>query len=461
MLNDVLCISAAVAAAVALNTLGVTAAGAAGPVAKAHPVAQAPGGRQPSGMPAPGSLLWASRLSGPRNVLDRPSSLAVSPDGKTVFIAAPNQAAASGDDYATVAYRAATGARLWTQRYNGPANHSDVPTAVAVSPAGTTVFVTGLSETGTGGSGYATIAYNAATGAQLWVTRYDGPARSDDVAKSVAVSPAGTAVFVTGYTAKGAVTAAYNAATGAQLWAKSDPGHVASSVAVSPDGKDVFITGDATVAYRASTGAQLWAKNYHGRYAVSVAISPDGAKVFVTGVKYLTGAQSDYITIGYRASGTRLWTQRYGDPAHDNAAAAVAVSPDGATVFVTGRRGDAQGRSGFATIAYRAATGAPRWTQRYNKPVHANTAFALAVSPATGTVYVTGASEAPDQADVATVAYGAAAGARLWVQDYNGPARGDDYATSVAVSPNGTKVFLTGPSWGGKGYDNLTIAYQG
>ncbi len=461
MHNDVWRISAAVAAAVALSTLGVTAAGAVGPVARAHQAARAPGGRQPSGGTAPGSQLWASRLSGPRNVLDRPSSLAVSPDGKTVFIAATNQAAASGDDYATVAYNTATGARLWTQRYNGPANHSDVVTAVAVSPTGTTVFVTGLSETGTGGADYATIAYNAATGAQLWVTRHHGPARSYDMAKSVAVSPAGTTVFVTGSTTKGAVTAAYNATTGAQLWAKSDPGHNASSVAVSPDGKDVFITGNATVAYRATTGAQLWAKSYHGRYALSVALSPDGANVFVSGVKYLTGAQSDYITIGYRASGARLWTQRYSDPAHYNAAAAVAVSPDGATVFVTGQRGDAQGHSGFATIAYRAATGAPLWTQRYNKPAHANVATALAVSPASGTVYVTGSSETPNHEDVATVAYGATAGARLWVQGYNGPANGNDYATSVAVSPNGTKVFATGPSWGGKGYDNLTIAYQG
>jgi DNA-binding beta-propeller fold protein YncE len=461
MLNDVLRISAAVAAAVALNTLGVTAAGAAGPVARAHQAAKAPGGRQPSGRPAPGSQLWASRLSGPRNVLDRPSSLAVSPDGKNVFVATTNQAAASGDDYATVAYNTATGARLWIQRYNGPANHSDVPTAVAVSPTGTTLFVTGLSETSTGGADYATIAYNTTTGAQLWVTRYHGPGRSDDEAKSVAVSPAGTTVFVTGSTTKGAVTAAYNAATGAQLWVKSDPGHVASSVAVGPDGKDVFITGNATVAYRATTGAELWAKSYRGRYASSIALSPDGANVFVTGVKYLTGAQSDYITIGYRAGGTRLWTQRYSDPAHYNAAAAVGVSPNGATVFVTGQRGDARGDSGFATIAYRAATGAPLWTQRYNQPVHANAAMALAVSPASGTVYVTGGSETPDHTDVATVAYGAADGARLWVHGYDGPAHGNDYATSVAVSPNGTKVFTTGPSWGGKGYDNLTIAYQG
>ena len=458
-------ISAAVAAAVALNSLGVTAAGAADPVTQAHQVAKAPGSRQASGVPAPGSQLWASRLSGPRNVLDRPSSLAVSPDGRTVFIAATNRAAASGDDYATVAYNAATGARLWTQRYNGPANDSDVATAVAVSPAGTTVFVTGTSETSTGGADYATIAYNAVTGAQLWVTRYHGAAHDSDVAKSVAVSPTGTTVFVTGYTSgsttRAALTAAYNATTGSPLWVMGYQGHTASSVAVSPDGKDVFITGDATAAYRATTGAQLWAKSYHDRYASSIAISPDGTNVFVTGVKYLTGALSDYITIGYRASGARLWTQRYGDPAHDNAAAAVAVSPDGTKVFITGQRGDARGHLGFATIAYRAATGAPLWTQRYNKPAHANTATSLAVSPTTGIVYVTGGSQAPNQEDFATVAYGAAAGARLWVQGYNGPANGDDYATAVAVSPNGTKLFVTGPSWGGNGYDNLTIAYQG
>jgi len=153
MLNDVLGISAAVAAAVTLSTLGVTAAGAAGPVAKAHQVAKAPGGRQSPGVPAPGSQLWASRLSGPRNVLDCPSSLAVSPDGKTVFVATTNLAAASGDDYATVAYNTATSARLWTLRYNGPANHSDVPTAVAVSPNATKVFTTGPSW---GGKGYDT-----------------------------------------------------------------------------------------------------------------------------------------------------------------------------------------------------------------------------------------------------------------------------------------------------------------
>ena len=46
---------------------------------------------------------------------------------------------------------------------------------------------------------FATFAYNASTGVQLWGTRYDGPANDDDGANSIAVSPNGTRVFVTGW----------------------------------------------------------------------------------------------------------------------------------------------------------------------------------------------------------------------------------------------------------------------
>ena len=135
-----------------------------------------------------------------------PCSVAVSPGGTRVFVTGTSQGTGSHKDYATVAYSAATGARLWVQRYNGPGNGDDDVSSVAVSPGGTRVFVTGASQGSGSREDYATVAYSAATGARLWVQRYNGPANGDDEAFSVAVSPGGTRVLVTG-TSQGAARA--------------------------------------------------------------------------------------------------------------------------------------------------------------------------------------------------------------------------------------------------------------
>src|SRR5690606_33385061 len=49
----------------------------------------------------------------------------------------------TGFDFATVAYDTATGARLWVARFDGPASRTDRARAVTVSPDGATVYVTG------------------------------------------------------------------------------------------------------------------------------------------------------------------------------------------------------------------------------------------------------------------------------------------------------------------------------
>src|SRR5262249_58498295 len=86
---------------------------------------------------------------------------------------------------------------LWASRYNGHGEGVDTAEAVAVSPAGDVVYVTGPSEAHPYDPDYATIAYNAATGATLWVSRYNGPAGGGDYAPSVAVSPGSGAGYVT------------------------------------------------------------------------------------------------------------------------------------------------------------------------------------------------------------------------------------------------------------------------
>ena len=319
------------------------------------------------------------------------------------------------------------GAQLWAKLYNGNGGTGSDADSVAVSPDGKTVFVTGVS------GGYATVAYNATTGAQRWVSRYGGSGQ----AVSVAVSPDGSTVFVTGGIGAGTfsgfdyATVAYNAATGAKRWAKlysgvGIEGGQALWLAVSPDGKTVFVTGDigtdngsqdyATLAYNAATGAQRWVKSYNGTgkstdIAYSVAVSPDGKTVFVTGASTGTSSPlptSDYATIAYNAAtGAQQWVKRYNGTGRDDLATSVAVSPGGATVYVTGYSQDTNDELGYATVAYDAATGAQQWASRHDGTgTGGGDAFSVAVS-STGTVFVTGVfrpgTNSPDE--YATIAY--------------------------------------------------------
>src|SRR5262249_50773411 len=146
--------------------------------------------------------------------------LGVSPDGSTVFVTGT-----SASDYATVAYDASTGAKLWVERYVSPAIKDAAATAFGVSPEGSMVFVTGRS-VGVGTHyDYVTVAYDAISGAQLGLKRYDGPASLRDAATALGVSPDSSTVFVTGGSKRSGIgpdyaAVAYDAATGAQLWVK-------------------------------------------------------------------------------------------------------------------------------------------------------------------------------------------------------------------------------------------------
>jgi len=424
----------ATAAGVALSTVAVAGASASGAAAPAAQAARM--GRAGTSLAAasPGAQLWAKRYNGTGNNADVATAVAASPTGGTVYVTGQSYGTALVVDYATVAYDATTGARQWVARYNGPTGSGgSVPSAIAVSPDGKTVYVTGKSMVSQFGD-YATVAYNAATGHQLWAKGYNGPLNNDDEATAVAVSPSGGTVYVTGTS-----------------WGKVG-------------GADY-----ATIAYNAGTGAQLWIKRYNDTSdgtdnANSVAVNPANGTVYVTGQSSGTSASGlDYVTVAYGASGAQQWVKRYNGPGHNtDDPHSVAVSPDGTAVYVTGQSWGGQAPAwDYATVAYNATTGAQQWVKRYNGPGNAyDLASSVAVSPSSGTVYVTGQSAGTSTgADYATIAYTAATGAQQWINRYNDTGNGTDIATSLAVNPASGTVYVTGQSAASGLYDYATVAY--
>jgi len=405
----------------------------------------------------------------------------VSPDGGSVFVTGYSYDPNTSYDYATVAYDAASGTRRWVARYNGPGNSNDFATALAVSPDGGSVFVTGYSFDPNSSFDYATVAYDAASGTRRWVARYNGPGNGDDVAYGLAVSPSGAAVFVTGYSSGSSTsldyaTVAYDAAGGPRRWVAryNGPGNDddrAFAVAVSPGGATVLVSGDssssstsldyATVAYEAAGGTRRWAARYNGPGngddgAFALGVTPDGLSL---ATEYSgSGTSFDYATVAYEvASGTQRWVARYNGPGNvDDVATAVGADPDGATVFVTGYSSGSNTSLDYATVAYDAAGGTQRWVARYNGPGNGDDgAYALGVGRQGRTVFVTGSSSGSKTTfDYATVAYDAASGTQ------RGVARiGPGSATALGISPEGTALFVTG-SVGTPISDYGTVAYS-
>ena len=370
-----------------------------------------------------GKQLWLQRYQGtrshPRGGAGVPN-VTVSPDGASVYVAGYLPRGAH-NDYLVIAYNAATGAQRWVATplpFGSVAQYR----AVAVSPDSTTVYVTGRLDFfgGIATKSYDTIALNAATGATVWNTNTKFPAHVFHFVTAIAVSPDGSTVFVSGSSG----TVAYDAASGTQLWLdayKQAYNRFQNSLAVSPDSATVYVTGGSnapgstaphywTAALSAATGTQQWQATYRGpgtgAGTTAITLSPDGSAVYVTGSATQASGLNDYATIGYdAATGHQLWLASYRTAQANDNAAALTVSPDGSTVYVTGTSAASSGTSAdYATVAYGATSGAQLWSARYTVTGARNNAAGLVISG--GNAIVTGTSgPSGGQSDFATVAY--------------------------------------------------------
>lgn len=472
---------------------------------------------------ATGAHLWTARYDNPYGGTDAPGGLAVSPDGARVFVGlrATREWYYSSDT--VLAYSAATGVLVWAA--TGPEDFSNALTHVAVSGDGLRVFSTdvefgdarvrawsasdgeelwssgsrygvprGLATTADGltvllasdvsGVGWdvGTSALAANNGTERWYRQYDGPApdtnpNTEDEARSIAINPNGTRVYVAARSfATGTywdyATLAYDLATGADAWVAryNGPGNSVDDplgIKVSPDGLRVAVTGGsnggwdgdyATVVYGAWDGQQQWVARLDGApsgwdLGQSVAFSPDSSRVLVTGdVRWLTGDQvgtfDDATTISYvAASGAQSWLARHNEAGSgEETLSQMAVSLDGSRVYGAATTSGTTTNANVLTIARDAATGATLWTATYDGPVSGGDhAEGLAVSPDGSRVFVAATSAGTGSgSDAVVLAYAAASGALLWTYRVNGPANGDDVASAVALSPDGSRLFLGG-----------------
>jgi hypothetical protein len=312
-----------------------------------------------------GGVVWQDTFDASGD-MDNAEDVVMGPSGGRVFVTGESYVSRKrGWDIVTAAFDADTGVRLWTRRYDGPHGEFDEARGIDISADGQRLFVTGTSN-----YDYLTIAYRTLDGAELWTQRFDDGVKDD--AKDVAVSPSGNQVIVTGTSGPGIgtdyATVAYRADNGTELWRRwfgsAEHGDQAAALAVGPSGSRVYITGQssgagsaqdiATVAYRSTTGETSWKVRYDGPAGLKdqgrgIAVGSDGSSVFITGTSEHATGQFDKVTFAYASdTGAVIWSARE----DSNSGFTLAVTPDGATVAVPGG----------STVAYDTTTGVQRWS---------------------------------------------------------------------------------------------------
>lgn len=352
-----------------------------------------------------GAEVWARTFTGSDEGYSEALSLAVDEDRACVagWIGTGTGAIPSGYAVGVACYEPTTGAPLWERIMHTPQGRLRGASAIAIAEVPLeadgeivhrdVVFVTGTDEAApfageVSDKNILTQAFDAADGSELWTAVYDGPSGKWDAARMIDVSTDGRRVFVGGvvtndYWRYGVV--AYDATTGQQAWA-------------------------ADHTFPAS-GRNGWKEDW----PMDMALAPDGATLAVTG-RTIGERGGRFGTVAFAAEdGSVRWSAIHaGDAGPDEVPDTIAVPPVGP----------------FATVTVKGST-------------EQGNALAFAGQR----LYVTGTSRGfPMGPAYTTVAYDAAGGEEAWSARYDGPAPGIDAANAIAVSPSGSRIYVTGRS---------------
>jgi hypothetical protein len=148
-----------------------------------------------------GEALWTNIIAGPGYAGGGVPRIATDPAGNVFLVA--GTPGSSTPDYTTVEYSGA-GIPLWTNRFVDPNGGQPAFFGAATDNAGNLYWaIESASPNGTNYS-YVTLKY-AASGAAVWTNRYNGPANASNTPRAMTVDKAG-GVYVTGTSSGGATS---------------------------------------------------------------------------------------------------------------------------------------------------------------------------------------------------------------------------------------------------------------
>jgi len=386
-------------------------------------------------------------------------SVAVSPDGNHLY------AASAAEDMVVVFRRdAATGRLMLVELLQDGVDGVDgldYASAVAVSSDGEHVYVVSA-----GDAAVAVFTRNPPNGRLTFVEALKdgvGGVTGLEDTDSVTMSPDGAHLYAAGLTDDAVVAFNRDAATGRltseQVLVDGAGGVVglqnARAVAVSPDGAHLYAAAandNSVVLFRrnAANGHLIFIEMLQDGVggvdglasARAVAVSPDGSHL------YAAGAGDEAVAVFGRnpVSGQLTFIEMLQDGVGGmdglSNAQAVAVSPDGASVYAVGSGDDA-----VAVFTRDPASGRLTFVEAHRDGIGGvdglDGASAVTVSPDGAHVYATGA---PDHA-VAVFVRDPASGQLTFIEvlrDGVGGVNGLAGARSVAVSPDGASVYVAG-----------------
>lgn len=386
-----------------------------------------------------GQQLWVRRYNGPGNGVDQARSIALDKDGNVYVTGDSDNGRGardnpqSGLDIATLKY-SPTGELLWCRRFNGAANGEDVPCKVVTSNDGG-IYVGGYSYGGKTNFDYIVLRYTP-DGQLSWARRYDGGTGEEDRLVDLAAFPQG-GVCVTGFAHGGVkvgvdvdyLTLRYDVHGDIQWVGRYVSEHggndLARCLAVDPAG-NVYVTGSAsyrgmargaasekmvTVKYDPN-GVQKWVRQYtgpKGESDIGRALAVDAAgDVVVIGVSYdPSGSVKGFLT-KYRPSGDVSWTGYYDDLCTRNDTMLSMAIDTHCNIVVMGRTSHTSGKESLENISVMQCTseGDPLWLHRYNGLANGAAIGTAITTDAFGDPILTGQSDTGTAREIILVKYG-------------------------------------------------------